>query len=1457
MPILIARRSAILLSAIAVALWTLSSAPVTAQIYPDPPPDFATVNPPLKTYLTPTGGTTDRPMLVLFATYTDVATPAGVNETSIAARIFGPTLSVADYHKVNSLGGDLDLIPAPEGSGTPNNGVVALNVGLSGPFRGGNIQNEAGNIMTALDEVIDFAIFDNNPADGKLSPLELVVISISTSIPGPGTADNCAGARHPAFAATPVTHVDGMEINFLVAIHRTATNNITIAHEVAHIFGGMFDLYGLGAGSLAIGGPTCSSNANLYFKTNAFERLKWGWLPAQVVTQDGFRIVNQDTIHLLYDPDKGTEDYFLVENRQITAGTYDRSASDSGLVVWRTDESLGGPVSGDESQRFVEIMRPDGTRIRGCRDDDVDGLQSEDWCHVVGPLNCGDPPGDVDGDGNPDDDGDGLIDEGGPGFCACGVDDDGDGLIDEDGPGSSCYGGQSTDAFNPADPATPQRSMTRNWHDGVIPEVAVRAIGNSLVGGIRAFFDVRGPGVLVDDYDLNEAPPSALEGCTPFDLVFPVMNTDDSTEPSDDFVFDLSGPHLLSVIPDVKTMAPKVADTATVQFEVGPMALAGSLFLEIRGEAVADSDIYSIGHVEIIIGDTDLDATIDGCDNCKFSPNPDQADNDGDLAGDACDPDDDNDDVADVDDNCPLVPNPGQADGDFDGVGDACDNCIDTPNFPTADTDGDGSITARDMQGDFDMDGLGDACDLCTDTDGDGFGNPGFPASTCSDDNCAFVPNPEQANFDDDYLGNACDNCPLHYQEIFDPTDDSDGDGLGDFCDPFPLCPRECEITPGLVPPGACLGCPGGRSSPGSPRDCAPSALPGFGGISFCLSSIPKPDDALGFCPPELAQIDACCPGGLDCLGPQLDRLTPDGLVDLTVTATQLGLDGTESFGYDVTAIPDLNQDGIAEIAASAPTADPAGMTDAGSVLILDGKDGFEIFRINGDAPGDLFGLALARHPDGILIGAPFADIPASESGGQLGQGGDEGRAYLYGFNGVQLAVYDGFAPGGEFGRVLTPIPDRNNDGIVDVLVGSPGAGAGGHPSGGVAIYSRDGQLLDAIIGIDAGDRFGASLAVMHDIDGDGLAEWAVGSPMHDGAAGLVEYFDALSGPIVTLKGELAGSRFGSVLSAADSDGDGRRDLLVGVPLADAWTGAEAGMAHLFSASGIELARFAGAAAGDHLGRTVHFSDDLASDGYGEILLGSPLAGAADVLTFFEPSVDEDGDGVGEAIDNCPGVANDQLDSDSDGLGDACDNCPLVANPAQQNADLDERGDLCDCADNIEGSWEVPGPIQGLLVGKQPQQPGITLLDWVSAAQQAGSNTVYDLAAGLLTGSGAIGSSVCLTENLAAPSAIVQEPDPAPGEVQFYLVRAQNYCAPGSYDTDSQSQNAPRDPGVGDTCGSCEHDFCVEGPPDTPFNGMCDDCVNMICIEDSYCCETDWDDVCVGEVTSICGQACP
>lgn len=92
----------------------------------------------------------------------------------------------------------------------------------------------------------------------------------------------------------------------------------------------------------------------------------------------------------------------------------------------------------------------------------------------------------------------------------------------------------------------------------------------------------------------------------------------------------------------------------------------------------------------------------------------------------------------------------------------------------------DNVLNVRPSGADFDADGVRNAVDPCTDVDGDGFGDPGFRASTCARDNCPERSNPDQADRDEDGFGDACDVCP----DTFDPPQvDSDRDGIGDSCD--------------------------------------------------------------------------------------------------------------------------------------------------------------------------------------------------------------------------------------------------------------------------------------------------------------------------------------------------------------------------------------------------------------------------------------------------------------------------------------------------------------------------------------------------------------------------------------------------------------------------------------------------------------------------------------------------
>ncbi len=522
-----------------------------AGTYPSQLPDFAHPDTPhvdahpAVPPFSPASGQTDfhptgqRALLVVYVRFSDYTNQ--VPESQIHDRFFpiGTFGTVANYYQ-NASFYNFSLRPAQESGGVPNDGVVTVDLGSSADFNAKSEPDQNGTVLNAVDPFVDFAYFDGvaggGNGDGKVTWDELAFFWMATS---QSAAENCGKNR-----GIPNNKVlDGKTLVFTASDARTLTNTMTLVHELGHQALNVDDLYIIGMGPYAIGAGTCGTNQNAYFYPNAYERVHWGWDEPLVVTKDGFYSVfnsadNGPAIYsyILYDPDKGPGDYFIVENRQQRNNTYDWSIADSGLIIWRVRDSAW-PAS-QLTARVVNLMRPDGTIV------------------------------------------------------------------------PNAYGGSNVDAWDPSDTNTPQRTMSRPWDDGTPSNVAVRAIRQdqdfTSVNTITAYFDVRGPGVLVDPTTPQGAliRPSIAIGGT-INVSFPVMNTGEAT---DTFDFTILVPTGWSATTQQMTLAAGQQATATIAVTASSAATEGFRTVAARGRSTTDSTISTT--VDFFIDVTKRDVTL-------------------------------------------------------------------------------------------------------------------------------------------------------------------------------------------------------------------------------------------------------------------------------------------------------------------------------------------------------------------------------------------------------------------------------------------------------------------------------------------------------------------------------------------------------------------------------------------------------------------------------------------------------------------------------------------------------------------------------------------------------------------------------------------------------------------------------------------------------------------------------
>ena len=335
-------------------------------------------------------------------------------------------------------------------------------------------------------------------------------------------------------------------------------------------------------------------------------------------------------------------------------------------------------------------------------------------------------------------------------------------------------------------------------------------------------------------------------------------------------------------------------------------------------------------------------------------------------------------------------------------------------------------------------------------------------------------------------------------------------------------------------------------------------------------------------------------------------------------------------FGWAVDTAGDVNGDGYGDVVVGAGSYTVSQMCEGRAYVYHGSAAGLAAdpaWIAEGTGYDGYFGDSVSTAGD--VNGDGYSDVIVGAYQDSNGQG-SEGRAYVYhgsatglGANPAWIAESD--QAGAWLGISVGTAGDVNGDGYSDVVVGARKYDNGQTDEGRAYVYHGSAAGLGAAPawtaeGDQEGARFGTSVAMAGDLNGDGYSDVIVGSDgyrngqgcygrafvYHGSAAGLGAGADGL--PV----GKETCAGFGaSVGTAGDVNGDGYSDVIVGAPYYANGQGNE-GRALVYHGSATGLAPGpAWAAESDQdlarFGTSVATAGDVNGDGYSDVIVGTQM----------------------------------------------------------------------------------------------------------------------------------------------------------------------------------------------------------------------------------------------------------
>lgn len=616
---------------------------------------------------------------------------------------------------------------------------------------------------------------------------------------------------------------------------------------------------------------------------------------------------------------------------------------------------------------------------------------------------------------------------------------------------------------------------------------------------------------------------------------------------------------------------------------------------------------------------------------------------------------------------------PGQHEIAYDGIDQDCSgadrNDVDGDGQPavyavgvkgTDCNDADASIFAGADE--IAYDGIDQDCngrDLL-DADGDGEDSVDYGGTDCNDGSDQVFPGADEIAYDG--IDQDCSGEDLR---------DVDGDGV----ESSKVGGADCDDSLASVHPGAAeiayddvdQDCSGkdlvdvdldGSDYPADCNDSDDAIRPGAAelacdAIDQDCDGLKRDEDCDGFSVPALGEGDCndldagVHPGALDLRNDRDDNCdgVSDEVLSLDEPTALITGEAEQLVGSNMTSA-DLDGDGFRDLIVGAKDWKETDGEARGAVHILRGTaDGIpsldmaeaagQALIIRGIGEGDLFGSSVAT---GDLDGDQVMDLVVGAPGVSAANGRTGAVYVFYGATtpwarnprADEASVFlTGTQSGEGFGTLVSLVGDVDGRGAQDLLITAPGATINNLSNAGRAwLFTGESLWLaqstqDAAFvasGAWPNARLGTSATGIGDLNGDGLADIALGAPGADGADGRVSvYFGGSdlsrwSGttPDLELRSEApqdAQGALGTVVTAlGDVNGDGLADMGVSAPQAVGQAGRVFilfGAARMWE-SKVDLA----------IGSGAYFQGDAAGDGLGTTI-GSGLVDEDDLSDFF------------------------------------------------------------------------------------------------------------------------------------------------------------------------------------------------------------------------------------------------